>query len=329
MSKQLRSVYAHHIKDFIDMKQKLGIKYQTGKVLMYQIDKLAEDKKETSPGITKCFADFWREKRPNESDCYRYNRVRYLIQFSLFLIDKGIDSYIPKLLPYKKSTFIPYIFTHEEILEIFKSVDSLKMTTRSNSSVQLFSMPVLFRVLYATGIRIGEALSLKENDINEVERYIQVSDSKNGKERIIPISESLASVCLEYKNWKSQLSFCRSDSTLMFVSPNGNKCSNLSTNYWFRKCLLNKETSNTLNTRSPRIHDLRHTFAVRSLAQMAESGVDLYASLPILSTYLGHSSIGATNHYVRLTASIYPDLINDVDQVCLDIFPKTEFYETN
>ena len=327
MNKQLRSVYAVHIKDLLDLKQKLGIKYQIGKVLLFQIDKLAEERNEISPGITKDFADFWREKRPNESDQYRYDRVRYLIHFSLFLIDKGIDSYIPKLLPYKLNTFVPYIFTHEEILGIFSAVDALKMPVRSISSSQLFSMPTLFRILYGTGIRIGEALSLKESDINIEERYIRVSDSKNGKERIIPISESLASVCKEYKKWKGQLPFCKSNSTLMFVSPDGSKCTNLSANYWFRKCLSNRDTSNNLSSRTPRIHDLRHTFAVRSLAQMAESGIDLYASLPILSTYLGHSSIGATNHYVRLTASIYPDLINDVDQVCLDIFPKTGFYE--
>lgn len=74
---------------------------------------------------------------------------------------------------------------------------------------------------------------------------------------------------------------------------------------------------------------LRHTFAVTSLAHMAESGIDLYASLPILSNYLGHRSIGATDHYVRLTANMYPDLINDMDTVCLDVFPKFRNYEAD
>ena len=78
-----------------------------------------------------------------------------------------------------------------------------------------------------------------------------------------------------------------------------------------------------------RLHDLRHTFAVTSLAHMAESGIDLYASLPILSNYLGHQSLGATNHYVRLTSNMYPDLITDVNTVCLDVFPKFKNYETN
>ena len=77
------------------------------------------------------------------------------------------------------------------------------------------------------------------------------------------------------------------------------------------------------------MHDLRHTFAVTALAVMAEAGIDLYASLPILSAYLGHQSLDATNYYVRLTANMYPSLIKDVDMIYLDVFPKFRNYEAN
>ena len=62
---------------------------------------------------------------------------------------------------------------------------------------------------------------------------------------------------------------------------------------------------------------------------MADAGIDLYASLPILSTYLGHQSLESTNHYVRLTANMYPGLIKDMDVMCLDVFPKLKNYEAN
>jgi hypothetical protein len=62
---------------------------------------------------------------------------------------------------------------------------------------------------------------------------------------------------------------------------------------------------------------------------MAESGVDLYTSLPVLSTYLGHQSINSTNGYVRLTEVMYPGLLKDVDMICLNVFPNIENYETN
>jgi hypothetical protein len=59
---------------------------------------------------------------------------------------------------------------------------------------------------------------------------------------------------------------------------------------------------------------------------MAEQGIDLYCSLPTLSTYLGHQSLEATDAYVRLTAEMYPGLIKDVDLICLNVFPKTPLY---
>ena len=81
--------------------------------------------------------------------------------------------------------------------------------------------------------------------------------------------------------------------------------------------------------KSKRLDFLRHTFSVHSLAMMAESGVDLYCSLPILSTYLGHQSLEATNGYVRLTSEMYPGLLRDADMVCLNVFPNTDEYEAN
>ncbi len=60
------------------------------------------------------------------------------------------------------------------------------------------------------------------------------------------------------------------------------------------------------NGEGPRIHDFRHTFAVNSFKQMLDTGIDIYVALPILSTYLGHKTIYATERYVRLTMSMFP-----------------------
>lgn len=191
----------------------------------------------------------------------------------------------------------------------------------------LICMPALIRLLYSTGVRIGEALALKDEDVNLEENYLRVKDSKNGKERIIPISTSLVSVCKEYRNYRDHLPIKDSPGNF-FISANGNKCGQ-GVGSWFKKCLSEAGIHYTGRNHGPRVHDLRHTFAVTSLASMAEAGVDLYASLPILSNYLGHGSIGATNHYVRLTANMYPDLIKEVNMTCLNVFPKYRNYETN
>lgn len=89
----------------------------------------------------------------------------------------------------------------------------------------------------------------------------------------------------------------------------------------FKKCLLKAGIKYVGNKQGPRIHDLRHTFACHSLANMAKAGIDLYTSLPILSAYLGHQSLEATNRYVRLTSNIYPELTKDFNSISMNIFP--------
>ena len=309
------------------MKRAFGFKYVTDAIILYQMDRFADQREEISTGITRKFAKSWGEKRPHESDTYRYNRIRILAQFSSYLLDLGIQSYIPKLPHHPKSTFIPYIFSQNEINAIFKACDDLRLEI-VNLTTDIFCMPTLLRLLYATGIRIGEALALKDEDINLNENYLCIKDSKNGKERIIPISGSLASVCKDYLRYRNQLPLGEIKSGFFFIKLDGNKCGT-GVRAWFKKCLEKANVTCISRNQRPRIHDLRHTFAVTSLANMADAGIDLYVSLPILSIYLGHQCLEATNHYVRLTTIMYPDLIKDVDVVCLDVFPKIKNYETD
>ena len=176
-------------------------------------------------------------------------------------------------------------------------------------------------------MRIGEALALKNKDINLDDNYFIVRDSKNGKERLIPISASLSEVLKQYVKYKNLLpiSFLRTDN--LFITLSGGACTVDHIRKWFKKILW--EAGISCNPHGPRLHDLRHTFSVHSLAMMAEAGTDLYCSLPTLSSYLGHQSLEATNSYVRLTSEMYPGLLKDVDLICLNVFPKTEYYATN
>lgn len=326
MRKNYSSVYARHIEQFVEMKHALGFKFVTQQVILFQLDDFAILQKEKSSVITKQFADKWSKKRPNESALYRYTRISILAQFSKYLCDNKIKSFIPKLPPYPASTFIPYIYTPADMEAILKASTELRIH-RSVMDSSIMCMPAIVRILYATGIRINEVLSLKDEDINTEDQYLKVKDSKNGKERIIPISKSLAKACTQYRHYRNKLPLPKR-AIYFFTCLNGNKCGYASVTSWFKEC-LRQAAIQCADNGLPRIHDLRHTFAVTSLSNMAAEGIDLYASLPILSTYLGHQSIGATNHYVRLTANMYPDLIKELNITCLNVFPKFKNYEAN
>lgn len=191
------SVFGESINAFINIKKKLGYKYTTGATILFLFDRMAHKRNEKSPGITRALADSWCKKMPNESMKYRYDRVRYIVQFSLYLCDQGISSFVPKIPACPNSTFIPHIYSEEELSNIFRTSDELRGRAVQMKSA-LISIPALVRFLYATGLRINEALNLQDDDVNLQESFLKVKDSKNGKERIIPISSSLVAVLKQY-----------------------------------------------------------------------------------------------------------------------------------
>ena len=325
MSKSFFGINAPYIERFIAFKRALGFKYHSEERIYSIFDRFTLERGETSCGITKDLADDWNRKKPNESNSYRYHRAVSLNQLASFLCQQGIPSYISQLPP-RKTSFAPYIFSRNQIAAIFRACDDIR-TKKKTMNFIIIILPTLIRVLYGTGLPIGEALSLRNKNVNFHDGYLIVRDSKNGKDRMIPISESLSEVCRQYTKYRDLLPFSQSENDPFFVSLIGKACTADCISRWFQKILLSANIQR--NDSAPRLHDLRHTFSVHTLANMAESGVHLYCSLPILSTYLGHQSYESTNSYVRLTSEMYPSLLKDVDMICLNVFPNTEYYETN
>jgi site-specific recombinase XerD len=329
MSKPFYSIFGPSIKEFLSVKRSLGFKYQIAEYELSKLDKIAFKRNETSNCITKELAGEVCSKQPNESENTRNIRIRVIRQFAFYLNDTGHASYVPILLPFK-SSYTPYIFTKEEILKFFCICDQLK-ANNSHPRTGMFFIPVLFRILYSTGIRIGEAMSLSINDVDVDRNILKIRDSKNGKERLIPFSESLSEALKDYLKYRDQRPIVK-DIDHLFVHPSGRIPTSDIAYDWFRKILFRSGISHQGRGIGPRIHDFRHTFAVHSLVSMCEKGLDLYYSLPILSTYMGHQSLSSTDKYVRLTAEMYPSLIKSVNKICIHIFPdlnKTQCYEAD
>lgn len=329
MPRHLYSIYGPSITEFLALKKGLGFKYHAGEYELGKLDKIAHQREESSMGITKELADAVGAKGLNESDKSRANRVQILRQFAFFLNDTGHPSYVPNL-PSFKSAYTPYIFNHQEVVRIFSVCDGLK-TPRRSPNTAMFFLPVLLRLLYATGIRLGEAMSLSLCDVDVEGGHLKVRDSKNGKQRLIPFAPSMAEVLKDYLKYRSQRPVLKGVDHL-FVYPDGRIPSYYNPYKWFRKILFRAGISHGGRKAGPRLHDLRHTFAVHSLAALSQKGVDLYCSLPILSTYLGHQSLSATDKYVRLTQEMYPSLIESVHKICPHLFPQinnTSCYEAD
>jgi integrase/recombinase XerD len=321
-NKSFWSVYASHLSNFIGLKRSLGYKYKKEERLLHTFDRFLLNQDYTAPFFTKELLDKWIEKDPNQAERTHYDKVKVVKQFATYLHDIGIKTYIPPL-PKCPKTFIPYIYSPDEINAIFRACDSLRMKCRNVYSCLLI-MPCLIRMLFGTGIRISEALSLKNKDVDITGGCLTLRDTKNGKDRLVPISASLAQVCKDYLEYRGRLpvAYLELDDHPFFVSLNGEVCKHDSVYRWFRDVLEIAEIPFNGNRKGPRIHDARHSFACYSFVKLSDEGMDMYCSWPYLSTYLGHQSLAATEQYLRLTSNMYPELLKDADGVSIDVLPN-------
>ena len=304
------------------MKQALGYVSLRTEWVFLELDKFFFNRNETSLGITRKQVDEWRATRINDAPNTLYTKYSILSQFCKFMCKIGYDSFIPRLpVNPSQTNFTPYIFTHHQIASIFDSCDKLRLYDRHMSTIQ-FIIPVIIRLLYGTGLRISEAVSLKNRDVDLERMVIRIRKCKNGEERLAPLSDTLAEVLKQYLHYRNQLpvSHVCDDDSFFFVSPNGTYCRSGSVYNWFRKVMSESGIPFQGDHKGPRVHDLRHTFAVHSLEKMARTGMDLYCSLPLLSTYLGHKSLGATEQYVRLTSEMYPELLKAEKGIGVHVF---------
>ncbi len=173
---------------------------------------------------------------------------------------------------------------------------------------QLTPMPAathetLIGLLAATGMRIGEAIRLDRADIDWTGAVLTIRESKFGKTRMVPVLDSTLDTLERYARIRGRL--CPQAATAsFFVSTAGTRLIYACAGQVFRR-LRDRAGIGAGADHPPRIHDLRHTFAVRTMLRWYEAGNDVEARLPILSTYLGHRDPRSTYWYL----SAAPELL--------------------
>ena len=311
-------IYSVLIQQYADYKRSRGYKMVDIEKRLHRFDLLTIERNEMEIGISRDLFNAWGNLNPLESERNRETRMFYLRGFSSYLRLLGYDSYVPKLRKVNAS-FIPHIYTKKEMAAIFKECDKIGSTQNIYNSIRSV-MPLIIRMLYGTGIRIGEALKLCHKDVNLATGTLTLHKCKNGQDRIVPMSLSLTVICKDYVIHKESCNMSVEPDALFFSSADGKQCRGTSINRLFKTVLQRAGIFAGTNGKTPRLHDLRHTFCVESLVKMSESGKDLYNSLPILMTYVGHKTLNSTNQYVRMTQQMFPQLIAKVDDTYHCVF---------
>lgn len=302
---------------FVQFKQSLGFAYVADADTLKRFSQFTLKYPIKKNALTKELVDTWTEKRPTERDVTWEKRINTLRQFAKFLSDLGYEAYIPFCkAKINRNSYVPHIFTQDQLQCFFTECKNIKHHPLSNKRLIL---PAIYRLLYGCGLRISEALALKLKDVDLKHGIITIRGSKFNKDRLIPMSPSLTQYLERYF---SKIHLVSTSEDYFFMKRDKTAFAPDTVYKNFRKMLWKSGISHGGKGRGPRLHDFRHTFAVHSLNQMVRQGIDIYCALPILSTYLGHASVAATERYLRLTEEAYPGILEAVSRTCGYVFPR-------
>lgn len=248
--------------------------------------------------------------------------VRNFVKYSNAM---GGHSFMPRTLKVK-SDYIPYIYSDEELILILHYADNLKPKNSYISCPYISAMiPMIIRILYGCGTRLGETLALKRKDIDFKARTIFLRETKNSKERLIPIHDSLADILEKYC---LTLRIMLNPEAYLFPSKNGSAhIVNRTVWYWFT-LLLEKANIDQQEKKSRRraavLHCYRHVFVLKAMQQLENAGHPVDMNDLLLPTYLGHECLIDTDKYMKFSGAQVPESLDAFESFTTGLIPNVE-----
>ena len=276
--------------EYLTIRRALGFKLADhGRWLNDLIDHLERAGEST---ITTCLALDWAMQSP--SCAVRVKRMSAARGFARYLqtIDPACEVPPTGLLPTRIGRISPYLYSEAEIASLLAATATLRPPLR------VLTYRTMIGLLAVSGIRIGEVLKLDRGDVDLADGIVTVRDGKFGASRELPLHPSTVTALGRYARARDQR-WPRPSSPAFFLSATGTQL--IHTNVWstFQELLLEAGIAAPPGRRRPRIHDLRHVFAVSTLIGWYRDGADVPACMPRLTTYLGHATPASTYWYLQ------------------------------
>lgn len=303
------SPLASHIQRYLQFKRAVGNRYWEEERELKVLDRfLASQLAVSDPLIDEKIIRGYLSHNSALSEKTRESRLSLLRQLCRFIALEEPRTAIPpaRFLGIRRSLFVPRIFTRAEARLFLKACACL--SKGRGSPLRGLVHGTALMLLYLTGIRLGEALSLNLEDVDLFHGVLKIRHSKFGKSRLVPMAQDLTNRMQKCRRFVERSLGVRPPSGCFFPGPKGARCTKGALRYSFRKVLAEAAIPWLGPGKGPRLHDLRHSFAVHRMILWYEQGADLGTKLPLLATYLGHVSLSSSQHYIRLTE----DLLGEV-----------------
>jgi len=316
MSKNFASNFAERLDGFLEQKRALGYSFSSISDLRI-FDRLCAEQFPDETNLTIDICNAWATRRGNESVKTTARRIPFIREFARYLIRNGEQAYIVPAGTIKKTQrYIPHIYSHSELTEMWRFLDGIT-PTKDYPAAHLV-MPTLIRLLYCCGLRPSEALNLKLEDVNLSSGKLFIAESKGNRDRIVMLSDDVREMC---RNYDEMIRKDMPVRTFFFAKNSTDTCNYTWVGWVFAKTREKVHFENR-NEYPPRLYDLRHTFATHRLYQWMRGGKDIYAMMPYLSAYMGHSQITETFYYIHLVPGMLESMSGFRYDSMADIFPK-------
>lgn len=313
-----QSALAPWLRDFVLEKRAVGYRYDVEQRLLQRIDRLIVEHGHHEATLPRTVLEAWSTKAAHETPTTHVARISVARQLARFLQRQGVLVEMPRTPPrsLQHSNFRARIFSPDETTRLFAALD--RLLPHVLAPYRDWVMRALFRVLYGCGLRLGEALHLRVRAVDLVDGVLTIHQGKFRKDRLVPMAPSLVAHLLRYQAHMGE----RAADAVFFPAPHGGVYSHHAAYMTFRRMLRAAKIPHGGRGQGPRIHDFRHTFAVRRLEAWYREGAEMSAKLPVLSTYLGHESLAGTQRYLQLTVSLHPDLSSALEQQYGALIPR-------
>lgn len=296
------------IESFVSLKHALGLKYKNGEHALRTLESFIMENHQSSGELTAEIFHGWYSSMSDLSLATRNNRMYAVRNFCLYRRRFDENAFVPSKWMFLDDAhkFVPYLFSEADVARILSATRFLKPHAKSHVlRAQTVRLGLL--LLYTGGMRSGELLNLKIGDFNPSEGALLVQDTKFRKSRVIPMSPSVILEVETYLDLRLDKQLpCLMSSPLMLSgcdTPEG-RGYRLSGFGKIWRAICRALGIFTPQGETPRLHDLRHSFAVNALGRWYEDGVDVGAKLPMLSTYMGHVCISSTHYYISFIDGI-------------------------
>lgn len=265
--------------------------------------------------ITQSLALEWALQRSDMQPASWAKRLGFVRSFARYrsATDQRTEIPMQGLLPFRTTRAQPYLYSDSEIRELLAA--ALQMPCRTQlDKLQPWTYYCLFGLLSVTGMRLGEVRALQLEDVDLAAGVLTIRGSKFGKSRIVPLHASTCKVLTSYiarrkRHWQGI-----PVSSYLFVSNRGNQLNSSRIHRAFYQLSRQVGLRGVSDSHGPRLHDMRHVFATRTLVRWYQRGHDPERLLPVLSAYLGHVRVADTQWYLSASPELMRESMRRFEQ---------------